>query len=123
MRKTLDRLDVAYAMRGQQLVAFARKLPVFDRYGAKVCVGDRVKVRRCVGRYGECVEELGTVVDQSGLHGPSNVALYGQFDYRTDKGKIEYASIGYQHATEQAVCYSRHDDFEHGHEKWVEVIA
>lgn len=102
-----------------QLVAFASRLPVFDRDGVPVEVGARVEVKRCVGRYGQTVTEQGVVIQQSEKDPVG--ASYGQFMYRTDAGKTEWAGVEYRNS--KAVCFLNWDDFEHGHEQWVRVIA
>lgn len=105
---------------GSQLTAFNKHLPVFDRHGNPICIGDSIRVKRCVGRYGETITEEGIVVPQTDDN-PEH-ADYGNFRYRNNKGKIECAGVRFDYQTQQAVCYTKHNDFEHGHERWVEVL-
>ncbi len=106
-----------------QLVAFAKMMPVVDRYGVPVRIGDRIHVRRCIGKYGQCKEEFGVVLEQDPHLGKNNVALYGQFKYQSDEGKVEFAQIEHCFKTERAICYRVHDDIDHYHKKWVKVLT
>jgi len=104
-----------------QLIAFKQMVPVLDKNLGIILIGDRVRVKRCVGRYGQTVVEEGTVIEQYG-NNPRH-CLYGQFQYRKDNGEIQTADIDYHYDKHAGVCFRRHEDFEHGHERWAEVIS
>lgn len=104
----------------KQIVAWAYRTPVVDRHGKPVHLGDRVRVKRCTGPYGQtCIEE-GVVTEQigGGTH-----AQYGSVTFRTDAGKYEGAEVKYIYESPVGVCADVFDDFEHGHETWLEVLG
>lgn len=105
---------------GKQLTVWNSRMPVVDRYGKPVCVGDRIRAQVCVGRYGQTKIHEGVVCEQS-KEAPAH-AQYSQLLFRTDGGKLEYAGVEYGGSNSTVgKCYRNHEDFEHGHESWVEV--
>ena len=82
-----------------------KNYPMEDRNGKPIHVGDRIRYQHCVGRYGQtAISE--TVVTQA--HYP-----YGQ---------IANAGFHLDWGRNVLVGYYKHDDVEHGHETWVEII-
>lgn len=87
------------------VTASASRLPCFDRHGRQIFVGDRLRIQYCTGRYGQTAVVTMTVETE---HWP-------------------YCSIGKGRQSLDAkrnalVGYYKHNDFEHGHEAWIEVI-
>ena len=89
----------------------------FDRYGVRLEIGQTVSVQHCVGSYGRTAIARGTLLS-IGLFGNVNIdtekkeeglCLYPGFT--PDKTLGENALRG----------FSIHNDFEHGHEKWIVV--
>jgi len=107
----------------EQLTAFNYNSPVFDRNGKPICLGDRIRVKRCIGRYGQTVTEEGVVVEQSPREDQKTQTSFGQLAYRDKNGSLQYAAVEFDRATKRGVCYHKHNDFEHGHERWVEVLT
>lgn len=103
-------------MERKQIVAWAYRTPVVDRHGKPVHLGDRVRVQHCIGRYGQVRIDEGVV---SG----DGTAQYGMVPVRTDDGRLVGADIKYTSGSPVGVCFDVFDDFEHGHETWLEVIG
>lgn len=104
--------DVRNGVRLDALTSRADRIPVFDRKGVQVCLGDKLKAQVCTGRYGQTAlvdaeaTELHLVYGQiSAMQGdlPRTIALNGYL--------VRNADVG----------YLLHNDFEHGYEQWLEV--
>lgn len=84
-----------------------------DRNGKQLAIGDRVTTQHCVGRYGQTRRTTGTVAEIDRLHG-----VY--LDSAT--GRVYVPDVfAFDHARGLMRGYKRHVDFEHGHEKWIEL--
>lgn len=82
-----------------------KRFPLLDRHGKQIHVGDRIRYQYCSGRYGQtAIGEC--LVEQS--HYP-----YGQIGHATFYLTPDRTAMEGRHV---------HEDFEHGHEKWVEII-
>lgn len=85
-----------------------------DRNNLTIAEGQRVRVRHCVGRYGQCKETDG-ILDSMDPYGGMRLQIAHELVYipftweRVDKGIFR--------------GYHRHYDYEHGHETWVEIIG
>jgi len=81
--------------------------PMVDRNGRQLYVGDRIRAQVCVGRYGQTAIVETTV---STAH-----ETYGQIS-------ANLRTIAFHLRDGKLVGYREHDDVEHGHETWVEVL-
>jgi hypothetical protein len=95
-----------------QVTTFVSRCPVFDRHGVPVCVGNRIRAKVCVGRYGQTRIIEGVV---EGEHSPG-----GRFYIRLETGSLYPVTVESKNG--KAVCYHKHIDYEHGHERWAEVL-
>lgn len=95
------------------------KYTYFDRHGRPLVPGQQVVVQHCVGRYGRVKQTRGLLKSIGSCHevyidtgkaGEGN-CLYPGFNLDAKLG--ERAMRGYEKFT----------DFEHGHEKWIEIVA
>jgi len=83
----------------------AKRFPMLDRHGHQIHVGDRLRYQHCTGRYGQTsISE--TVVTQP--HYP-----YGSID-------SAHFHLDFDHLVLRG--FHHHDDFEHGHTTWVEIL-
>jgi hypothetical protein len=73
-----------------------------DRAGKPLKLGQRVRVKHCVGRYGQTRIDEGVIT----AVGPGGVTL--------DQTKW---------VTVNPRGYYKHQDFEHGHEIWTEIVS
>lgn len=80
------------------------RFPVVDRHGVRVHVGDTLRVRHCVGPYGQTAETLHTVQNAHWLYG-SDGPVTARYDYDARVMRCAYV----------------HTDPEHSHEVWAEV--
>jgi hypothetical protein len=83
-----------------------------DRHGIKLEVGQVVRVQHCVGRYGQTEIVEGRIADISAYGGIT-------LDQAVSRGR----SLGKVYVTVTRKGYEKFDDFEHGHEKWTEVLT
>lgn len=79
--------------------------PMEDRNGKPIHVGDRLRYQHCVGRYGQ------TAISEAFVALP-------HYPY----GQIDSANFDFDFKRRVLVGYHKHDDFERGHETWVEII-
>lgn len=101
---------------------------VTDRHGKiEILAGQRLRIKHCIGRYGQTATHEGVAEQIDEWRG---VRL------RLDDGKIEYIPLPtdlvqshdkdifkkWPDGRTLLQGYRKHEDFEHGHEKWVEVI-
>ena len=89
----------------------------FDRYGVRLEIGQTVTVQHCVGRYGQTARVRGT------LH---SIGLYGDVYLNTvkkEEGVCLYPGFTPDSTLGENALrgFSIHNDFEHGHEKWIVV--
>jgi hypothetical protein len=85
-----------------QVTGGAGKWPMFDRHGKAITVGSKIRYQHCVGSYGQTKISETEVRDS---HYPYCQIASAHFDYKS--GKL--------------IGYHKHNDFEHGHETWVDV--
>ena len=95
-----------------------------DRNGREIKIGDAVRIQHCVARYGE------TQVDEGEL---LSVDKYGGVTLKLSRATrlTVRSSVGFMEVRRYAVGESfyipnglrsgRFEDFEHGHDFWVEV--
>lgn len=93
-----------------------------DRHGKPVRVGQRVRVRECIGRYGQCATREGIVKELSPYGGgtleltePATIYHRNHCE-RKNKGELAYVVI-------PRGGYEKFEDFEHGHETWIEILS
>jgi hypothetical protein len=91
----------------------------FDRHGSPLELGQTVTVQHCVGRYGRTEQLTGKLV---------SIGIYGNVSL--DTGKPGQGNCVYPGFTPDVSLgpgalrgFDRHVDFEHGHEKWIELVA
>lgn len=95
------------------------KYSYFDRNGLPLIPGQVVVVQHCVGSYGQVRNTKGTLKSIGRCH-----EVYLDTG-REGEGNCLYPGFSIDD-TLGAHClrgYERHTDFEHGHEKWIEVIT
>ena len=80
-----------------------------------VKVGDLVEVRVVTGRYGQTATYQGKVTKMPEYGKSSDMELDGEY---TVTSPFEY-----DFKTGNMIGYYRHDDYEHGHERWVKKIT
>jgi hypothetical protein len=73
-----------------------------DRHGTPLAIGQRVRVQVCVGPYGRTAIREGVIKKFSPYSGMT-----------LDTGYTTIVPKGYQ----------KFEDFEHGHEKWTEIVS
>lgn len=102
-----------------------------DRHGRALAPGLRVRVCHCVGPYGQTATFAG-VLEGIDEYGGVRVKLSHAHVHSTSRQCTAYkagdsfyvASVfGPPDAAKVIRGYRKHEDFEHGHEVWIEVIA
>lgn len=93
-----------------------------DRNGRELKVGDRVRIQVCTGRYGQTAIRQGAIVAFSPYRA---ITIKTDEAYSEDCGRfgVHRREAG-SHVSVNAEFdgYRKHDDFEHGHEVWTELI-
>lgn len=102
---------------------------IVDRKGSPVQEGLRVRVQHCIGRYGQVQIVEGVVKTLTEGLGAILVLEKAARQRRNDHfvtlepGRQLYVCLpGRLEGKSRYVCDFKHEDFEHGHEAWVEVI-
>lgn len=84
----------------------AKRYPMVDRNDRRIQVGDRIRYQHCTGSYGQTAVSEAVVTESHYPYGQiGSAAFYLDFGASVLRG------------------YHRHDDWEHGHETWVEVLT
>ncbi len=92
-----------------------------DRHGKEIKIGQRLKIKHCVGSHGQCEILEGVLESRCKWRG---------FTLRLDNGSGQYvADISeYDHAMKWPdgrgvmAGYAKLVDFDHGHEEWIEIV-
>jgi len=97
---------------GDPCTGGAKKFPIFDCKGERICVGDTVRAEGLVGSHGQ-TRTFEMVIpsghwDQCSISSPDDSRLHINTEYDRKSNRL--------------VCNHVHDDFEHGHHTWAEVI-
>lgn len=94
----------------------AGRWPIFDRHGVRIHLGDRLRAQVCIGPYGqtEIIEIEVTEVHWQYCQSPSGT--------KSRDGRFHSASTEYDFKEHVLRCYRKHEDVEHGHEQWAEII-
>lgn len=93
-----------------------------DRAGRALAIGQYIRVQECVGRYGQTAIREGEIVELSRYGGAT---IKTAFEFHEDCGRfgVHYRAAGSLVTVSFPFDgYERFDDFEHGHERWVEII-
>lgn len=105
-----------------------KAISILDRNGTPMTVGAKVMVQRCVGRYGRVDHVEGTIEQFVEHHGavlrlaqPARRQMHDH-DVWVRPGEQLYVSFPGKVDGDNMVCFHRFEDFEHGHETWVQVI-
>ncbi len=108
----------------------------FDRHGVELAPGQKVRMQVCIGRYGQTRIVTGELLQVSKYRnvtialGPETIpfresgVLVGGTPFSNDyKAGDIYSGcpLEYNYKTSRIEGYHKHDDFEHGHEVWLEV--
>jgi hypothetical protein len=105
-----------------------------DRNGTRLEKGQTVRVQHCVGRYGQTRTVTGTLDGDVDLYGGMQIVLgpetrafsdytkFGTKNYKAGEPYYVASVFSFDHATNRRVGYSKFDDYEHGHESWVEIV-
>jgi len=88
--------------------------PIVDRHDKRIHVGDRMRAQVCVGPYGQTAIVEFTVTEKCWT--------YCQHTAVDRSGKPQCVSAEYDPKAKVLRCYHRHQDVEHGHETWAEII-
>lgn len=106
--------DVMGGIRLKPITSRADRIPVYDRNGLQVCLGDKLKAQKCTGRYGR-VAQVDAVADEEHTRlGAVNVVHNGSgATIFFNAHLISGFDIGYKDFV----------DFEHGHETWIEIVS
>lgn len=92
-----------------------------DRHGRPLQPGQRVRVRECVGPYGQCATREGIIKEISQFDGITlELTAPATAYFRTHCEPKKAGDLLYTTAPRDG--YHKHDDFEHGHETWVEIV-
>lgn len=98
---------------------------VMDKNGAEVNTEDLVEVQHCTGRYGQTSKVRGKFVKAN------HFGVYLTFDQPYTNPSGRYGSYTYEAGQEvmfaishaKGVFYHKHNDFEHGHETYMMLVA
>ena len=93
---------------GTLVLGSASRLPLLDRNGRQLRVGDRLRAQICCGRYGR-TKLVEVTVDESFYYLPLIGGPGTTVDFHLVPGPALQA-------------YRKFDDVEHAHESWAEVI-
>lgn len=105
-----------------------KSVQIVDRNGVHVNVGSNIRVERCVGRYGQVDHVEGTVEQFTDFAGAVLRLLQPARRKMRDHhvwakpGEQMFVSLPGKVEGDRLVCFDRFEDFEHGHETWIEVI-
>jgi hypothetical protein len=98
-----------------------------DKNGKPLVIGANVTIQYCTGPYGQTRRVTGTLqkIDNFGgmtinLDHNYTYCGYQGFMYDCKKGEPFYVSSVFD---SKGKGYSKHEDFEHGHEKWIELTV
>lgn len=83
------------------------RFPMVDRNGQQIHVGDTIRAQVCTGRYGQTAIVETVVLNE---HEP-----YGQIYAKT-------RTISFEFKNGILKGHHLHNDFEHGHETWCEIV-
>jgi len=93
-----------------------------DRQGRNLQIGQHLRVRECIGSYGQCATREG-VLQQLSPYGGGTLKLtkpatvYGRnYNEHKNPGDLIYVCL-------ERNGYKKFNDFEHGHETWTEIIG
>jgi hypothetical protein len=82
-----------------------------DRTGQQISVGQIVRIQHCIGRYGQTEIVEGQI---------ESISPYGGVTLR--QAIRDGVSLGTIYVTVTRTGHEKFDDFEHGHEKWTQII-
>lgn len=101
---------------------------ILDRGGKAVEVGSLIRVQQCIGRYGQTQIVEGKIDQLTESNGAvltlTKTARQRRHDHwvMLDIGQRLFVALPGQYDGEIYRCQHRFEDFEHGHETWVEVL-
>lgn len=106
--------DVLVGTRLTPLTSRLDAIPVYDKNGIQVCLGDALKAQICIGRYGQ-VTQIDAVADKAHLQ-------YGSL-ISSRNGKVETLFFNGFMIAGYDIGLNAFVDFEHGHETWIEIVS
>lgn len=94
-----------------------------DRHGTKLAAGDHIRIKECIGRYGQTAIVSG-VIKEFQQYG--NLILI--LDHPISRTGYQHIVRYYQAGDRYLVGvpyggYFKNNDFEHAHEQWVEKLG
>lgn len=104
--------------------------PCVDCHGRPLRLGQKVAAKHCTGRYGQTdtvigkLDRIGDFLNVDVLPGTTRmrwVRLSGR-DVQTPAGQCMYPGGVIDEEAGVIRFFEVHHDFEHGHEKWIEVL-
>lgn len=104
-------------------------LPLLDKNGTPIELGQSVRIKFCDGPYGQTQTVEGVIESIDRYQGcklkltsPATWRGRDHSDYRKP-GDLLYVPMPHTLRDGKLVCDEVHNDFEHGHHAWVEVLA
>jgi len=97
------------------MITSATGYTFLDRHKHPLEIGQKVKVKHCIGRYGQTETLIGELVNIDN-YGGVTIAVNGTEKYACGLFKPDFKSD-----SKHLIGYSEHIDFEHGHEKFIEI--
>ncbi|MBG6083069.1 hypothetical protein [Rubrivivax gelatinosus] len=104
---------------------------IIDRHNKPLQVGLSIRIVHCVGRYGRVQCDEGVIEEIDRTYRGLTLRLANDSYRHTRDGRIPvksgeqvYYSLPGQFNADSTVfrCFKVHEDIEHGHEAWVEII-
>ena len=102
-----------------------------DRHGRQLELGQHVIVQQCIGAYGQTQRVKGVLRQLDPTYQGAVLELtepatrhLRDHNEHVPAGKLFRVSLPgrFSAADDSWTCYKVHDDFEHGHEAWVEIV-
>jgi hypothetical protein len=101
-----------------------------DMNSHPLAIGQRVSIKHCVGRYGECRTATGELLE---IDQYSGVRIRLNHTYTEDRGRFgrrclvagdeTYIASVFSFKDGIQLGFKKFEDFEHGHEEWIKIEA
>jgi hypothetical protein len=105
-----------------RITAGSGRLPVVDRHDKPIHLGDKLRIQHCVGRYGQTMI---TEFVATEAHLPYTQLNFPCKPYwHSNNQQLSSGVVGFDYDAVRKVLRGHHvhNDFEHGHETWIEVV-
>lgn len=103
----------------------------YDRHQRALKAGDKILIQHVSGSYGQCRQVKGELVGIDNYAGMTiqlsedtpEFTVFNRFGSKIYRaGDLYYCASVFTHYHDRIVGYSKFEDFEHGHENWVEIL-